>query len=174
MKLHTLKPAEGSQKLHKRLGRGQGSRRGGTSGKGHKGAQSRSGFKFRYWFEGGQMPLQRRLPKFGFKNPFRVEYFVINLDQLQKLAEVNAGLTEINHSTLLTYGIISKENQLVKVLGRGELKASLNITLNKFSDKAKDAIEKAGGTVAEIALKKFTGRTKEKIRKNSGNATEIA
>lgn len=149
MKLHTLKPAAGSTKTRKRIGRGQGSTRGGTSTKGHKGAQSRSGYKFRPWFEGGQMPLQRRIPKFGFKNRNRVEYKVVNLDTLQVLAEANKG-KEIDHQLLVDNGIISNTRQLVKVLGRGELKAKVDVKVNKFSQSAKEAIESAGGTAAEV------------------------
>lgn len=150
MKLHTLKFAEGARKNMKRIGRGQGSGHGGTSTKGHKGAASRSGAKFKRGFEGGQMPLYRRIPKFGFTNPFRVEYEVINLDTLQKMVESNAGITEVNHETLKSVGIISNSRKLVKVLGRGEIKGSLTVKLNKFSQTAKAAIEKAGGTVIEI------------------------
>lgn len=149
MKLHTLKPAAGATKTRKRIGRGQGSTRGGTSTKGHKGAQSRSGYKFRPWFEGGQMPLQRRIPKFGFKNRNRVEYKVVNLDTLQVLAEANKG-KEIDHQLLLDNGLISSAKQLVKVLGRGELKAKVDVKVNKFSQSAKEAIESAGGTAAEV------------------------
>ena len=149
MKLHTLKPAAGSTKTRKRIGRGQGSTRGGTSTKGHKGAQSRSGYKFRPWFEGGQMPLQRRIPKFGFKNRNRVEYKVVNLDTLQVLAEANKG-KDIDHQLLADNGIISNTRQLVKVLGRGELKAKVDVKVNKFSQSAKEAIESAGGTAAEV------------------------
>lgn len=149
MKLHTLKPAAGATKTRKRIGRGQGSTRGGTSTKGHKGAQSRSGYKFRPWFEGGQMPLQRRIPKFGFKNRNRVEYKVVNLDTLQVLAEANKG-KDIDHQLLVDNGIISNTRQLVKVLGRGELKAKVDVKVNKFSQSAKEAIESAGGTAAEV------------------------
>ena len=149
MKLHSLKPAEGATKQRKRIGRGQGSGRGGTSTKGHKGAQSRSGHKYRPWFEGGQMPLYRRIPKFGFKNRFRVEYNVVNLDTLQALADKRS-VDEIDHAFLAQNGIISNDRQLVKVLGRGELKAKLTVKLNKFSKTAKEAIEAAGGTVTEV------------------------
>ena len=148
MKLHTLKPAEGSVKKNKRIGRGQGSTRGGTSTKGHKGAQSRSGFSYRPWFEGGQMPLYRRIPKYGFKNPFRVEYNVINLDQVQALYE-KTGNDTIDHTLLVENGIISNASKLVKVLGRGEISAKLTVKLNKFSKSAKEAIEKAGGETIE-------------------------
>jgi len=149
MKLNTLKPQEGSTKAGKRIGRGQGSGRGGTSTKGHKGAQSRSGYKYRPWFEGGQMPLYRRIPKFGFKNRNRVEYTPINLDQLQKLAD-EKGVTEIDQQTFMDNGIVSKKGALVKILGRGELTASLKVSANKFSKSAKAAIEGAGGSAIEI------------------------
>ena len=149
MKLDTLKPNEGATGTKKRIGRGEGSTRGGTSTKGHKGAQSRSGYKYRPWFEGGQMPLYRRIPKFGFKNRNRVEYTPVNLDQLQKLAD-EKGVTEINHETFLENGIISKKDTLVKILGRGEVSASVQVTANKFSKSAKAAIEAAGGSAIEI------------------------
>ena len=149
MKLHTLKPAEGATKKRKRIGRGQGSTRGGTSTKGHKGAQSRSGYKFRPWFEGGQMPLYRRIPKYGFKNRFRVEYKVINLDSIQKLVEEYPG-AEINNEFLKEHGVISNTRKLVTVLGRGELKAKVDVKLNKFSKTAKEAIEAAGGSATEV------------------------
>ena len=149
MKLHTLKPAKGSTQTRKRIGRGQGSGRGGTSTRGHKGQKSRSGYSFRPWFEGGQMPLQRRIPKFGFKNRFRVEYRVVNLDTLQELAEAYPG-EEINHEFLADHGIISNASKLVKVLGRGELSAKIDVKLNKFSASAKAAIEAAGGTATEV------------------------
>jgi large subunit ribosomal protein L15 len=153
MKLHTLKPAKGAVKNQKRIGRGQGSGRGGTSTKGHKGAQSRSGYKYRPWFEGGQMPLQRRIPKFGFKNPTRIEYRVINLDDVQTLLEQYP--TEmVDHAYLADHGIISNQRKLVKVLGRGELKTKTNFHLNKFSQSAIKAIEALGGTVTEIPVKK--------------------
>ncbi len=149
MKLDSLKPNEGSTKAGKRIGRGEGSGRGGTSTKGHKGAQSRSGYKYRPWFEGGQMPLYRRIPKFGFKNRNRVEYTPVNLDQLQKLAD-EKGLAEISSEELLANGIIAKKSELVKILGRGDLTASLKVSANKFSKSAKAAIEGAGGTAVEI------------------------
>ncbi|MEM7369257.1 MAG: 50S ribosomal protein L15 [Bacteroidota bacterium] len=149
MKLHTLKPAEGSTKTRKRIGRGQGTGRGGTSTKGHKGQKSRSGYNYRAWFEGGQMPLQRRIPKFGFKNRNRVEYKVVNLDRIQQLIDANPG-EEINHEFLIQHGIISSAKQLVKVLGRGELTARVDVKVNKFSTSAKAAIEAAGGTATEV------------------------
>lgn len=148
MKLNTLKPAEGSIKNRKRVGRGEGSGHGGTSTRGHKGAGQRSGTKRKIGFEGGQMPLQRRLPKFGFKNINRVEYKGINLDTLQALVE-KYNLAEINHETLVTYGICSKKD-LVKVLGRGELKGKVNVSMHGFSAAAKEAIEKLGGTVTTL------------------------
>ena len=149
MKLHTLKPAEGSRKKVKRIGRGQGSNRGGTSTKGHKGQQSRSGYNYRPWFEGGQMPLYRRIPKYGFKNKFRVEYKAVNLDTLQELSEKSPN-EEITHEFLASHGIISNPRKLVKVLGRGELKNKLEVKLNKASKSALEAIEKAGGTFTAV------------------------
>lgn len=147
MKLHTLKPAEGSIKNDKRIGRGQGSGRGGTATRGHNGAKSRSGYSRKIGFEGGQMPLQRRVPKFGFKNPNRVEYKGINLDLLQNLAD-NKKATKIDKEFLIQNGLVDK-NTLVKILGRGELTAKLDVSVNKFSATAKAAIEKAGGTATE-------------------------
>lgn len=143
MKLHTLKPAQGSTGKRKRVGRGQGSGRGGTSTRGHKGAKSRSGYSQKLGFEGGQMPLQRRIPKFGFKNYNRVEYKPINLDALQKLAE-EKGLQEITPEVLRQNGLVGKGDR-IKILGRGELKAALKVTAHGFSGSAKKAIEEAGG-----------------------------
>ena len=148
MKLNNLKPAEGSVKARKRIGRGTGSGRGGTSTRGHKGAKSRSGYKKKIGFEGGQMPLQRRVPKFGFKNVNRVEYKAINLSTLQALAEVNS-LETINVATLIAAGFIS-EKQLVKVLANGELTAKLTVEAHAFSQKAIEAIEAVGGTVVKL------------------------
>jgi large subunit ribosomal protein L15 len=148
MNLSTLKPAEGSTKKNKRLGRGTGSGRGGTSTRGHKGAQSRSGYKSKRGFEGGQMALQRRVPKFGFKNPFRIEYHGINLDTLQTLAE-NKKITSIDLKVLIDNGIASKSDK-VKILGRGELKSKIDVTVHAFSESAKAAIEAKGGTAAVI------------------------
>ncbi len=145
MKLESLKPAKGSTKKPKRVGRGQGSGRGGTSTRGHKGAQSRSGYSRKIGFEGGQMPLQRRVPKFGFKNNNRIEMKPINLDGLQELIDAKK-LKEITPEVLNENGLIGK-GDLVKVLGRGELKAKVNVTAHKFSKSAQEAIEKAGGTV---------------------------
>lgn len=143
MKLHTLKPAKGSVKNKKRIGRGQGSGKGGTSTRGHKGAKSRSGYSRKEGFEGGQMPLQRRLPKFGFNNPNRVEYKAVNLDTLQQLAETTKA-KKIDVALLVKNGLVGK-NDLIKVLGRGELKAKIDVTAHKFSESAVKAIEAAGG-----------------------------
>lgn len=148
MKLHTISSSKGATKTKKRIGRGQGSGRGGTSTKGHKGQQSRSGATYRPWFEGGQMPLQRRIPKFGFKNRFRVEYNVINLDTLEEYAVAYPGEV-IDHDFLVKHGRISKTKDLVKVLGRGELKAKVEVKLNKYSQSAKAAIEAVGGSAEE-------------------------
>ncbi len=148
MKLNNLKPAAGSTQTRKRLGRGQGSGLGETSGRGNKGAGQRSGTKRKLGFEGGQMPLQRRLPKFGFKNINRIEYKGVNLDLIQMLAE-KLNVTEISHDTFVQNGICSKKD-LVKVLGRGELKSKVNVTAHGFSATAKAAIEKAGGTVTSL------------------------
>jgi large subunit ribosomal protein L15 len=143
MKLHTLKPAEGSTKSRKRVGRGQGSGRGGTSTRGHKGAKSRSGYSQKLGFEGGQMPLQRRVPKFGFKNPNRVAYKAINLDAIQRLAE-NSKESNITVELMVANGLVGKKD-LVKVLGRGELTSKVEVTAHAFSATATASIEKAGG-----------------------------
>ena len=148
MNLHNLKPAEGAVKKDKRIGRGQGSGHGGTSTRGHKGAKSRSGYKTKIGFEGGQMPLQRRVPKFGFKNINRVEYKGVNLTTIQYLFE-NKNLSEFNFDVLKENGIVSR-NDLIKILGKGELTAKVNITAHKFSTTAKAAIEAQGGTCTEI------------------------
>lgn len=148
MNLSNLKPAEGSVKKGKRIGRGQGSGKGGTSTKGHKGAQSRSGYSKKTGFEGGQMPLQRRVPKFGFKNINRVEYKPLNLDVLQSLAD-KFSVTEITPEVLKAHGLVSK-NDLIKILGRGELKAALTVKAHKFSETALKSIESAGGKAETI------------------------
>jgi large subunit ribosomal protein L15 len=149
MNLSNLKPAEGSVKnAKKRLGRGQGSGKGGTSTKGHKGAQSRSGYSSKRGFEGGQMPLQRRLPKFGFNNINRVEYRGINLDVIQSLVETNK-VNSIDIPFLISKGLAHK-NDKVKVLGRGELKSKVEIKVHAFSATAKTAIEAQGGTAVSI------------------------
>jgi large subunit ribosomal protein L15 len=148
MDLSNLKPAAGSVKTSKRLGRGQGSGRGGTSTRGHKGAKSRSGYSRKIGHEGGQMPLYRRVPKSGFKNFNRVEYSVINIDVLQTLAE-KKNLTEVNPEILFDNGLLSK-GDLVKILGRGEIKTKLNVSAHAFSAKAIQAIESVGGTATKI------------------------
>lgn len=148
MKLHTLKPAKGSTHSRKRVGRGPGSGKGGTSTRGHKGAKQRSGYKKKIGFEGGQMPLQRRLPKFGFKNINRVEYKAINLSTLQTLAETN-NLEKIGVAELIAAGYISSR-QLVKILGKGELTAKLAVEAHAFSKTAEAAITAAGGTATQI------------------------
>lgn len=145
MELHNLKPAEGSTKSRKRIARGQGSGRGGTSTRGHKGAKSRSGYSKKRNFEGGQMPLQMRLPKRGFKNPNRVAYTGINLDRLQAISE-KYKVTDISVDVLVAKGIVTK-NDRVKILGDGELKAKLNVTSHAVSASAKAAIEACGGSV---------------------------
>lgn len=148
MNLSNLKPAEGSTKTRKRIGRGTGSGLGGTSTRGHKGAKSRSGYSKKIGFEGGQMPLQRRLPKFGFKNINHVEYKAINLETLQSLATAE-NLTKIDLNALKAAGFISS-NQLVKILGKGNLTAKLEVEANAFSKTAEAAIIAAGGTVVKI------------------------
>ncbi|MFM9944216.1 MAG: 50S ribosomal protein L15 [Bacteroidia bacterium] len=148
MNLSNLKPAAGSVRDRKRKGRGNGSGTGGTSTRGHKGAGSRSGHSKKVGFEGGQMPLQRRVPKVGFKNPFRVEYTSMNLDRLQEFAQ-SLNTDTINHETFLKGRIVSKTEK-VKILGRGELTMKLNVTAHAFSDTAKAAIENAGGTTQTI------------------------
>lgn len=145
MKLHTLKPAAGSTHKEKRLGRGEASGKGGTSTKGNKGGQSRAGYQRKNAFEGGQMPIQRRIPKRGFKNPHRVEYVVFNLGQIEQLNE-KYSFSEFSLENLYMNGLISRTDK-VKILGNGELKASLTFKVNAISDKAKAAIEASGGTV---------------------------
>jgi large subunit ribosomal protein L15 len=148
MKLSNLQPAEGSTHREKRIGRGQGSGHGGTSTRGHKGAQSRSGYSRKIGFEGGQMPIQRRLPKSGFKNPFRTEYKAINVGVLQTIADKN-GLSTIDVETLINAGYISR-NDLVKILGNGTLTAKLEVKAHAFSKKAIEAIEAVKGTVVKL------------------------
>lgn len=147
MKLHTLKPATGSTKTNKRLGRGQGSG-GSTAGRGHKGAQSRSGYHKKFGFEGGQMPLQRRIPKFGFKNNNKVYFKSVNLDTLEELA-AKIKASDISVQVLVDNGIVGKKDK-VKVLGRGELKSKVNVSAHAFSETATTAIQNAGGTVTTI------------------------
>ena len=148
MKLHNLQPAEGSVQSRRRIGRGPGSGLGGTSTRGHKGAKSRSGYKKKIGFEGGQMPLQRRVPKSGFKNINRVEYKAINLNVLQSLADAK-GLTKITLADLINAGYISKKH-LVKILGNGELTAKIEVEANSFSKSAEHAITAVGGTATKI------------------------
>ena len=145
MKLHNLKPAEGSVKKEKRIGRGEASGKGGTSTKGNKGGQSRAGYQRKNAHEGGQMPIQRRIPKRGFKNNNRVEYKVFNLGQIDQLNE-KYGFNEFSNETLYVNGLISRTDK-VKVLGNGELKAKLAFKVNAVSEKAKAAIETAGGSI---------------------------
>lgn len=148
MDLSNLKPAEGSIKKEKRIGRGQGSGKGGTSTRGHKGAKARSGYKSKMGFEGGQMPLYRRVPKFGFKNINRVEYHGINIDTLQKLAE-QYSLTAVDAEVLVSHGLADK-NDRVKILGRGELSIKLEVKAHAFSAAAVKAIEAQGGVATII------------------------
>lgn len=150
MDLSNLKPAEGSRgRDGKRLGRGQASGKGGTAARGHKGAKSRSGYSKKIGFEGGQMPLQRRVPKFGFKNRNRTEYQAVNLDKLQFLVDDRGVKDEISFETLVENGMVSK-NDLVKILGDGELKTKLKVSAHKFSASAKAAIEAAGGEAISL------------------------
>nr|WP_321237288.1 50S ribosomal protein L15 [uncultured Psychroserpens sp.] len=150
MNLSNLKPAEGSVKNQgKRVGRGQGSGKGGTATRGHKGAKSRSGYSKKLGFEGGQMPLQRRVPKFGFTNINRVEYQGVNLDKLQELVDNKKIKDAVDFQTLVDLGLAGK-NELVKILGRGELKSKLTVTAHKFTASAKAAIEAAGGEAVTL------------------------
>lgn len=144
MNLNNIQPAKGSTHNSKRVGRGQGSGKGGTSTKGHKGQKSRSGYSQKIGFEGGQMPLQRRLPKFGFNNVNRKEYQVVNLDTIQNLIDTKNVSGEITKEVLIQNGLISK-NSPVKILGRGELKSNVSISADKFTKSAEELITKAGG-----------------------------
>ena len=148
MKLNSLTPAEGSVKNNFRRGRGQGSGGGGTATQGHKGAQSRSGNKKKRGFEGGQMPLQRRVPKFGFKNINRINHTGVNLDAIQKLVDTK-NITDITRDVLLENGLASK-NSLIKIMGRGELKSKVTITVHAYTATAKAAIESKGGVATEL------------------------
>ena len=145
MKLHTLRPAKGATHKEKRIGRGEASGKGGTSTKGNKGGQSRAGYKSKMAHEGGQMPIQRRIPKRGFKNPDRVEYKVLNLGQIDHIVE-KYGITEISPENLYINGLLS-QNDLIKILGNGELKGKVSFKVNAISEKAKAAVEAAGGSV---------------------------
>lgn len=150
--LSNLKPAKGATRRVKRIGRGQGSGHGGTSTRGHKGQRSRSGNKYHAWFEGGQMPLARRIPKFGFHNPFRVEYQAVNVSTLEKLsAEGKIEGGKVTPEILYTLGVVSKKTTPVKILGDGNLKAKLDITAHAFSKSAAQKIEAAGGTMQTIS-----------------------
>jgi large subunit ribosomal protein L15 len=150
MDLSNLKPAKGSvQSNSKRVGRGEGSGKGGTSTRGHKGAKSRSGYSRKIGFEGGQMPLQRRVPKFGFTNINRKDYQGINLDVLQTLVD-NGRITDTVDMQVIVENGLARRNELVKILGRGELKAKLKISVHKFTTSAKEAIEAAGGEVVNL------------------------
>jgi len=148
MKLENLAPAVGATKTSKRLGRGQGSGKGGTATRGTKGAQARAGYEHKIGFEGGQMPIQRRLPKFGFKNPTRVEYKAVNVADIEALAAAT-GLQELGLAEIVAAGLAGK-NDLVKVLGNGEIKATVNVTANAFSKTAVAKIEAAGGKAVVI------------------------
>lgn len=147
MKLNNLKPAAGSTHSRRRLGRGPGSGLGGTSTRGHKGAKARSGYKKKIGFEGGQMPLQRRLPKFGFKNINRVEFQVVNLSSIQKLAE--NGLEKVTIEDMVVAGLVSSKG-LVKILGNGTLTAKVEVVANAFSKSAEEAIQNVGGTATKL------------------------
>ena len=149
MNLSNLKPAPGSVKNRKRIARGQGSGHGGTATRGHKGQKSRSGYSKKVGFEGGQMPLQRRVPKFGFKNINRIDYKGINLDTIQALVDAKKIKDEVTFEILLANGLVRK-NELVKILGRGALTAKLNITAHKFTETAQAAIEASGGTATNL------------------------
>lgn len=150
--LSNLRPAKGSRKRVKRIGRGQGSGHGGTATRGHKGAKSRSGFTFKYWFEGGQMPLTRRVPKFGFKPRARTEYQIVNVQTIEQLVSekrIDGGV--VSPEILYHAGAISKKNEPVKILGEGELKSKLEVTAHAFSKSARMKIEAAGGKATVLS-----------------------
>lgn len=149
MQLNNLRPAKGAVKTSKRIGRGQGSGKGGTATRGHKGQKSRSGYSRKIGFEGGQMPLQRRVPKFGFTNINRKEYNGINLDKLQEFVD-SGKIKDTVDMQVLVATKLARKNDLVKILGRGELKVKLNITVHKFTATAKEAIEKVGGQATTL------------------------
>ncbi|MEM9830973.1 MAG: 50S ribosomal protein L15 [Bacteroidota bacterium] len=148
MDLSSLKPAQGSVRGKKRIGRGSGSGWGGTAGRGHKGAKSRSGYKVKAGFEGGQMPLQRRVPKFGFRSPNRVAYHVVNVGQLQGVVD-KVGKSEISFQDFVSVGLVGKKD-LIKILGDGEISASVKVEAHAFSKSAQEAIEKAGGETIKL------------------------
>ncbi|WKS95532.1 50S ribosomal protein L15 [Riemerella columbina] len=149
MNLNNIKPASGSTHNSKRIGRGQGSGKGGTSTKGHKGQKSRSGYSMKIGFEGGQMPLQRRLPKFGFNNINRKEYRAINLDVLQNLIDTKGISGDITKEVLVENGLASK-NDLIKIMGRGELKSAVSVSAHKFTKSAEELINKVGGKAVTL------------------------
>jgi len=149
MKLHTLKAPEPNLKTRKRVGRGEGSGLGQQSGRGHKGQKAGSGYSYKRGFEGGQMPLQRRIPKFGFKSPFRVEYKAVNLDAIQALVTEGVLGETITQEDLVNVGLVSRKDS-VKVLGRGDLTSKVNVEVHAFSKTAVEKIEKAGGTAKTI------------------------
>ena len=171
MKLHNLQPAEGSTHSRRRIGRGPGSGLGGTSTRGHKGAKARSGYKKKIGFEGGQMPLQRRVPKSGFKNINRVEYKAINLGVLQTLAE-SKNLSVITVQSLIDAGFISSK-QLVKILGNGSLTTKVDVEAHAFSKSAEEAIKALGGTVTKLQDEENYRNTKEYLenRRSSGSSS---
>ena len=148
MNINNIRPAKGATHSTKRIGRGQGSGKGGTAGKGHNGQQARAGYSQKIGFEGGQMPLQRRLPKFGFNNVNRKEYRGINIDTLQLLADTKS-ITEFTQEVLVENGL-AKKSEIVKIMGRGELKAGISVSDHKFTKSAEEAISKAGGTVITL------------------------
>jgi large subunit ribosomal protein L15 len=158
MNLHTIRPAKGATHKEKRLGRGEASGKGGTSTKGNKGGQSRAGYQRKMAHEGGQMPIQRRLPKRGFKNPHRVSYVVFNLSQIEQLAE-KYDIKEVSAANLYANGLIARTD-LIKILGNGELKSKLSFKVNAVSEKAKKAIEGAGGSLEILEVKKVVMGTK--------------
>ncbi len=147
--LSNLKYAKGSRKQRKRIGRGEGSGHGGTATKGMNGQLSRSGAKKRKWFEGGQMPLQRRIPKFGFTHIFKTYYQIVNVEALEKLAEKEKDAV-INAGLLMQHGLVSSSKELIKVLGKGEIKSKINVEVNAFSQSAKEKIEAAGGSIRKV------------------------
>lgn len=151
MDLSKIKPAKGAVKNNKRLGRGEGSGFGDTASKGHKGQLSRAGYKRRSGFEGGQMPLVRRVPKFGFKNPFRVQYVPVNLDTIQELA-TKKGIQSFNLDVFINHGLANKRDK-IKILGRGELTGKVDVEAHAFSQKAVKAIEEQGGTTTNLSKK---------------------
>ncbi|MCX6138313.1 MAG: 50S ribosomal protein L15 [Ignavibacteriales bacterium] len=168
--LSNLRPAKGSRKKVKRIGRGQGSGHGGTSTRGHKGQGSRSGSGTKRGFEGGQMPLARRLPKFGFTPPFRIEYRVVNVETLQKLVTAGTIKDVVTPEILHAAGVLSKKKDLIKVLGNGELTAKLTISAHKFSKSAVEKITAAGGTTTEIVTKPAPKEVSKKASKAASKA----